>query len=73
MKLEPNDGPFPYVILGTPYNHKHEDVIGRLPSMNPELSDWYTFELRNVMVHMMSEENRQKYDFESLFAIGQNK
>ncbi|KAI1712645.1 ribosomal silencing factor during starvation domain-containing protein [Ditylenchus destructor] len=86
MKLDPNDGPFPYVILCTPYNHKHADVIamemrkfikhnffyprGRLPAKNPKLGDWYTFDLRNVMVHMMTEENRQKYDFESLFGIG---
>ncbi|KAI1700696.1 ribosomal silencing factor during starvation domain-containing protein [Ditylenchus destructor] len=86
MKLDPNDGPFPYVILCTPYNHKHADVIamemrkfikhnffyprGRLPAKNPKMGDWYTFDLRNVMVHMMSDENRQKYDFETLFGIG---
>ncbi|KAE9554042.1 hypothetical protein FO519_002738 [Halicephalobus sp. NKZ332] len=83
IKVPPGQGPHPYVVVCCPYNDRHAEALTQtirkhikelyhfndemMPIHNKVTAGWMIFDMRNVVLHIMSENVREKYDLESLY------
>jgi ribosome-associated protein len=88
LQVPAHAGPHPYVVICSPHNRRHAEALThtiRKHVLNqyvfPESSmpqhvrndgGWYMFDMRKVLIHVMTEEARKKYDLESLWGIGED-
>lgn len=88
IDVDPTKGPHPHVVICTPYNARHSGALvqtirkhikekyhfddSQMPQQSKISNGWYIFDMRNVILHIMSEEARERYKIEEMFAEEEN-
>jgi len=88
IQVPPERGPHPYVVICCPYNDRHAGALTQtirkhikelyhfdddmMPIHNKITAGWMIFDMRNVVLHIMSESVREKYNLESLYSGDEN-
>lgn len=86
IEVPPTVGPHPYIIICSPHNYRHGkaliQTIRKCYKLRFDLEEeevartvknaggWYCFDMGNIMLHVLSEKARSKYDLETLWGVG---